>query len=135
MVAAAARDVRLSRTGTFPSFPSFSDAWRDDDDQPLRLVRATLARGGSVLCHCAAGAHRGGTAGVALRMCLTAAEQDPAAAAGEKGRCDDADAAVVLVTSAAALEAVRAVRPIVEPVGDFADLLARLEAALAWRDR
>lgn len=68
-------------------------------------VDARMERGENVMVHCLAGAHRAGTAGIAYVMHKTG------------------------LSAADAIRAVKARRPFVDPIYDFADLLKRLEKA------
>lgn len=75
----------------------------------LEFVTAALGEGKNVMAHCLAGAHRAGTTGCIILMYfaeLSAAEAVPVAK-----RC----------------------RPIIDPIGDFPQLLAKLERG--WRAR
>lgn len=94
---------------------SFYRKVRSDEDavafaQPmLEFVEKTLAEGKNVMAHCLAGAHRAGTTGCICLMHfahLGAREVVPIAK-----RC----------------------RPIIDPIGDFPELLAKLERG--WRNR
>jgi hypothetical protein len=71
------------------------------------FVDSKLGAGESVLIHCLAGAHRAGTAGTACLMHLCA------------------------IDSRTAVPMAKKLRPAIDPIGSFPDLLARLDAAFA----
>ncbi len=70
------------------------------------VVEGELREGRSVLIHCLAGAHRAGTAGVACLMYF------------------------LRVDRFAAVPLAKSLRPAIDPIGSFPDLLALLDAAL-----
>lgn len=75
--------------------------------QPLfDFLDAELAHGQSILIHCLAGAHRAGTAGIASLMYLTG------------------------MNALEATETAQKLRPIINPIGDFPELLQTLEEGL-----
>eukprot|EP00747_Dinoflagellata_sp_TGD_P206791 gnl/TRDRNA2_/TRDRNA2_80447_c0_seq1.p1 gnl/TRDRNA2_/TRDRNA2_80447_c0~~gnl/TRDRNA2_/TRDRNA2_80447_c0_seq1.p1 ORF type:complete len:215 (-),score=43.94 gnl/TRDRNA2_/TRDRNA2_80447_c0_seq1:16-660(-) len=69
-------------------------------------IDGKLEKGENVMVHCLAGAHRAGTAGTAYVMYKTGLD------------------------AKSAVKAVKAIRPFVDPIYDFAELLRRLEGGL-----
>lgn len=65
-----------------------------------------LGHGNNVLIHCLAGAHRAGTAGISSLMHLTG------------------------MSASDATKTAKALRPIIDPIGDFPNLLSLLEKAM-----
>jgi hypothetical protein len=75
--------------------------------QPLfEFLEAELGQGNSILIHCLAGAHRAGTAGIASLMHLTGMDAKDAT------------------------KAAQALRPAINPIGDFPTLLYLLEMGM-----
>jgi len=75
----------------------------------LDFISSALLGGNNVMVHCLAGAHRAGTTGIICLMHFAKFSKDDAIAAAKQ--C----------------------RPIIEPIGDFPSLLARLE--MGWRQQ
>ena len=73
--------------------------------QVFDFVEAAVASGGAVLIHCLAGAHRAGTTGVLCLMRKTGLDRKAAVAAAKK------------------------LRPAIDPIGSFPELLKRYEEA------
>lgn len=73
----------------------------------FQFVESELRHGRNVLIHCLAGAHRAGTAGIACLMHL----------------CD--------LDRKAAVKVAKAARPVIDPIGDFPQLLQALDVARA----
>ena len=77
----------------------------------IDFVDAEMQAGRNVLIHCLAGAHRAGTAGVACLMYLCKLDR------------------------AAAVPLAKSLRPAIDPIGSFPDLLAHLDAAFDAQGR
>lgn len=75
----------------------------------LKFVAAALENGQNVMVHCLAGAHRAGTTGVICLMRFAG------------------------LSVVEAIPAAKRLRPIIDPIGDFPELLARIERG--WRAR
>lgn len=70
----------------------------------FEFVEQCLASGGSVLVHCLAGAHRAGTTGIMLLMYKAG------------------------LSAAAAVGAAKQLRPVIDPIGRFPELLRKFES-------
>ena len=84
----------------------------------LQFIDMTISRGGSVLVHCLAGAHRAGTTGTICLLHFGGLSAKQAQAKFLLGLLE-----AIIMTSSLLQMTAKTLRPIIELIGDFPELL------------